>query len=329
MRAPHCRRLSILMKKCHRSRSVAITFSIRSPRGDGGTCGLTAAGAAFCWGLLGAGILYDSAGIELPVPAGSGESFTALAVGGLFICGLHAGGSASCWGNGSSGALGDGGPPVSRRRRSPSPAGRPSPRSVQAECTSAVSPGQEQPIAGERTRVARSVMETSTGTPAFTPVPVAGGLTFASIAAGVNRTCALTPAGAAYCWGLTFVNEPETPTDNQCLTLAARQHSVLFPLPHAAGAGVRRSHLYPDRSRRCRGVRTDGGRDRVLLGRCLLGSEAIGVPTALPNGIPFATLGIGNALHACGEARMASSIALAVMLTSSPACLMGPRRCPR
>ena len=50
--------------------------------GDGGTCGLTAAGAAFCWGLLGAGILYDSAGIEQPVPAGSGESFTTLAVGG-------------------------------------------------------------------------------------------------------------------------------------------------------------------------------------------------------------------------------------------------------
>jgi alpha-tubulin suppressor-like RCC1 family protein len=32
-------------------------------------------------------------------------------------------------------------------------------------------------------------------------VPVVGGLTFATIAAGQNTTCGLTTAGAAYCWG--------------------------------------------------------------------------------------------------------------------------------
>jgi hypothetical protein len=33
------------------------------------------------------------------------------------------------------------------------------------------------------------------------PVPVAGGLTFASITAGASRTCGLTTARVAYCWG--------------------------------------------------------------------------------------------------------------------------------
>jgi alpha-tubulin suppressor-like RCC1 family protein len=35
----------------------------------------------------------------------------------------------------------------------------------------------------------------------MTPVPVAGGLTFARIVAGQQTTCGITTAQAAYCWG--------------------------------------------------------------------------------------------------------------------------------
>jgi alpha-tubulin suppressor-like RCC1 family protein len=31
--------------------------------------------------------------------------------------------------------------------------------------------------------------------------PVAGGLTFARVAAGLNHTCGIDTAGAVYCWG--------------------------------------------------------------------------------------------------------------------------------
>lgn len=33
------------------------------------------------------------------------------------------------------------------------------------------------------------------------PTPVSGDLRFKSITAGSTHTCALTPTGAAYCWG--------------------------------------------------------------------------------------------------------------------------------
>lgn len=41
----------------------------------------------------------------------------------------------------------------------------------------------------------------STGRDRLRPGPVVGGLSFTSVSAGWRHTCALTPAGAAYCWG--------------------------------------------------------------------------------------------------------------------------------
>jgi alpha-tubulin suppressor-like RCC1 family protein len=271
--------------------------------GDGGTCGLTAAGAAFCWGFIGAGVLYDSAGIEQPVPAGSGESFTTLAVGGVFICGLHAGGSASCWGDGSSGALGDGGAP--RLQTTPVP--------VAGGLTFSSISASGAHVCGLTGTGAGYCWGSNVGGPlgngdstaaaVFSPTPIAGGLTFASIVAGVDRTCALTPAGKAYCWGKTFVNEPETPTDNQCLT--GRLDSIRF---------YSRCHTRPVEVTGGLAFTQIGVGDAVACGLTAAGTaycwgaaywnpEALGVPTPLPDGIPFATVSIGNALHACGRGK--------------------------
>ena len=43
-----------------------------------------------------------------------------------------------------------------------------------------------------------------------TPEQVAGNLTFSAIAAGAGATCAITPAGVAYCWGSGRLRERNT-----------------------------------------------------------------------------------------------------------------------
>jgi len=78
------------------------------------TCGLTAAGEAYCWGYdnygqLGAGGGFGSAS---PVRGASGLTFAWLVAGGNHTCGLSAG-TLYCWGYNFFGQIGDGSPPAS------------------------------------------------------------------------------------------------------------------------------------------------------------------------------------------------------------------------
>ena len=117
------------------------------------SCGLTPAGATYCWGQNQAGQLGDgttsaeSRPHAVTMPAG--VTFASIAGGGTQTCALTPAGAAYCWGVNGSGEVGDG--TLERR---------------------------------------------------YTPVAVTGNLTFARIATGYQHTCGLTLAGAAYCWGV-------------------------------------------------------------------------------------------------------------------------------
>jgi alpha-tubulin suppressor-like RCC1 family protein len=120
--------------------------------GSAHTCGLTAAGAAYCWGYNSFGELGDGTTTNYrltPVLVAGGVSFAAVSAGFNHTCGLTAAGASYCWGANYFGQLGDGG----------------------------------------------------TTQPRWTPVLVAGGVSFAVVSAGTGHTCGLTAAGAAYCWG--------------------------------------------------------------------------------------------------------------------------------
>ena len=71
--------------------------------GGAHSCGLTAAGAAHCWGSnehgqLGNGQSGPGRNSTVPVPVGGGLAFTAISAGGSHTCALTAAGAAHCWG---------------------------------------------------------------------------------------------------------------------------------------------------------------------------------------------------------------------------------------
>ena len=70
--------------------------------GNAHTCGLSGAGAAYCWGYI-----YPTLS-QTPTLVSGGQTFTALYAGGQVMCGVVAGGGAYCWGGNSAGQLGDG-----------------------------------------------------------------------------------------------------------------------------------------------------------------------------------------------------------------------------
>ena len=79
-------------------------------------CGITAAGAAYCWGTNGRGGLGDGSTrfvSTLPVAVSGGLAFAHLVTGGFgdsggHTCGLTISGVAYCWGDNEVGAVGDG-----------------------------------------------------------------------------------------------------------------------------------------------------------------------------------------------------------------------------
>jgi alpha-tubulin suppressor-like RCC1 family protein len=134
-------------------------------------CGIATTGQTFCWGTntvgeLGNGVA-DTLARRVPTIVAGNHQFVHLAASARHTCAIDDDGAAWCWGNNQFGQLGDG------------------------------------------TTTDRHVPTRVSGTIAFTRIVVASG--FASLGnvtppnpratGGVAHTCALTEAGAAFCWG--------------------------------------------------------------------------------------------------------------------------------
>jgi alpha-tubulin suppressor-like RCC1 family protein len=127
-------------------------------------CGITATGAAYCWGRdefgeLGNGSAVQNTQSPSPVDVstmGGNKAFRHMAIGGLgpHNCGLAADGVSHCWGLDQYGQLGNGGSALDTQ-----------------------SP---------------SLVDTSA---------ISGNKMFVQLATGYHHTCGLTADGVAYCWG--------------------------------------------------------------------------------------------------------------------------------
>jgi len=173
-------------------------------------CGLTTAGAAYCWGDNRLAQIGDSTFTDRHVATRVKTAlvFDTLIAGanGHFTCGRVPTQEIHCWGSNNHGQSGDGtntggGGPFGNARPYPVAGGG-------GLRFKALTGGGDHTCGLADTGVAycwgrnfNAEIGNGGSTDVFDPTVVIGGLTFKSISAGESHTCALDTAGAAYCWG--------------------------------------------------------------------------------------------------------------------------------
>ena len=252
------------------------------------SCGLNAAGRAYCWGANTRGSLGDGTFTSRvrPVAVAGNLAFRAIAAGS-HSCAITLDGAAWCWGVNADGQLGDG-----------TTSNANTPRRVSGSLVfRSIATGSAHTCAlttdgrafcwgdnysgqlGDGTTIDRSV-----------PVAVNGGLTFRNLSpTGGNHTCAVTNTSVGYCWGNNSTGQLG---DN---TTTSRSS----PVPIATGLSFQV-------------IRSDGhscGLTATGAAHCW-GSNSVHqigdgtttnrrVPTAVAGGFTFHSIEAGNS-HSCG-----------------------------
>ncbi|MFN5934086.1 MAG: RCC1 domain-containing protein, partial [Roseiflexaceae bacterium] len=193
-------------------------------------------------GQLGDGTTTDSS-TPVAVSMPSSVTFTSITAGVIYTCALTSAGAAYCWGNNYYGQIGDG-----------------------------------------------------TTTDRTTPVAVSmpAGVTFTSITAGGAHTCALTSAGAAYCWGYNNYGQlgDGTTTNRSTPVAVSMPPGVTFASITAAG-GAHTCALTSAGAAYCWGYNMFG-----QLGDSTNTHMSTPVTVILPAGVTFASISVGNS-HTC------------------------------
>jgi hypothetical protein len=169
------------------------------------TCGVTTAGAGYCWGTnilgnLGNGELVGRA--DVPTAVVGGLTFSSIDAGWEHSCGVTVESQGRCWGSNDHGALGNGA--TDTREDTPVPISG-------SLVVSSISAGARVSCAVTTTGAGYCWGQNSEGTVGVgdaaggdrsVPVPVFGGLTFRSISVNHDMTaCGVTNSEVAYCWG--------------------------------------------------------------------------------------------------------------------------------
>jgi alpha-tubulin suppressor-like RCC1 family protein len=277
------------------------------------TCGRTAQSAA-CWGSNRSGQLGSASKDDAlrPVALANDLPLAGIATYGMHSCGF--GGSdhyAYCWGANWAGQLGDGGlggrwphPVAGTRTFAAIDVGWLHSCGVttdgEAYCWGADHLGQlGRPDAPDQC----TWLDGSPLPCALTPLAVAGGLTFDTIAVGRAHACALIPGGQAYCWGDNDAGQLGTGSTARASTPQAVVGAPPFTM---ISAGDRHTcALAADGSLWCWGDGGSGALGRTTVPEICNGRPCSTVPRPAETALRFASVTAsrgGTGLHTCGLA---------------------------
>lgn len=281
--------------------------------GDNHACAL-ASGMAYCWGLntrgqLGVGpaaptcLLYGSTYPCSAVPLAVSAAFSSrqISAGATSVCVITSANAAFCWGDNSSGQLGIG--TVTSSAAPAAVTGMPALSSISLGRAHAcgLAPDGTAFCWGSNTlgQIGAPTKETCADAAgriagcSTVPQVVTGGLTFTSIAAGGDHTCALSATGSAYCWGANASGELGN----------GSQTSTDIPTPVAGG--TRFTSLTAGEGTTC-GIVSGG--DAYCWGLNVTTPYAVNpsdryslAPLLVAGGVSFETISAG-ASHVCGVA---------------------------
>ena len=180
------------------------------------TCGLTAAGKAWCWGRNESGALGDGTETNRNQPraVAGGLTFRQVNAGGVHTCAVTTGNKAYCWGSNDDGELGDGTTVTHFTPHAVAAGGRSFDR---------VSAGSDHScgvtLSGRGFCWGRNLNgQVGDGTLSVNrllPTPVTGGRTWLFLRAGATTTCGITGDRRGFCWGENNVGQLGNGTQTQ------------------------------------------------------------------------------------------------------------------